>query len=338
MPGHPPGSRWKEPILRPLKRNRHILSTGGTIRPHMTRLTLLGTGGGRFATVTQERATGGIYLEDGVSLHIDPGPGSLVMMRRAKLDPMRTDGILISHCHPDHYTDAEVLLEAMTNGTHTKRGYLAASKSVLEGTGTIGPAISAYHQGAVDEVRMLVPGDEMEIGHIKVLATPADHSDPTTVGFRITTTNGDVGYVPDTFLHDDVIEANKGVRVLVVPLTRPLRARIDHHLCTEDAAVLIEGVQPEVAVLNHLGLKILREDPNMQAEWITKKSGVPTVLGEDLMRIRLAERVGIKGPGEGRSRGRRGRHRGGGDDGQGQHQGGNDDRPKEDRPPSSGPD
>lgn len=276
----------------------------------MTRLTLLGTGGGRFATVTQERATGGVYLEDGVSLHVDPGPGSLVMMRRARLDPMRTDGILVSHCHPDHYTDAEVLLEAMTNGTHTKRGYLAASRSVLEGTGTIGPAISAYHQAAVDEVRMLEPGDEMEIGHVKVLATPADHSDPTTVGFRIATTNGDVGYVPDTSLHEDVIEANKGVRVLIVPLTRPLRARIDHHLCTEDAAVLIEGVQPDVALLNHLGLKILREDPLMQADWISKKSGVPTVVGEDLMRIRMAERINIKGPGEGKRHGDMGRRRG----------------------------
>jgi len=283
----------------------------------MTRLTLLGTGGGRFATVTQERATGGIYLEDGVSLHIDPGPGSLVMMRRAKLDPMRTDGILVSHCHPDHYTDAEVLLEAMTNGTHTRRGYLGASRSVLEGTGTIGPAISAYHKAAVDEVKMLEPGDEMEIGHVRVLATPADHSDPTTVGFRIGTTNGEIGYVPDTSLHRDVIEANEGVRLLVVPLTRPLRARIDHHLCTEDAAVLIEGVQPEVAVLNHLGLKILREDPRMQADWIAKKSGVETILGEDLLRIRMAERIGFRGPGEGRGHGRRGRrggHRGGGND------------------------
>ena len=283
----------------------------------MTRLTLLGTGGGRFATVTQERATGGIYLEDGVSLHIDPGPGSLVMMRRAKLDPMRTDGILVSHCHPDHYTDAEVLLEAMTNGTHTRRGYLGASRSVLEGTGTIGPAISAYHKAAVDEVTMLEPGDEMEIGHVRVLATPADHSDPTTVGFRIGTTNGEIGYVPDTSLHRDVIEANEGVRLLVVPLTRPLRARIDHHLCTEDAAVLIEGVQPEVAVLNHLGLKILREDPRMQADWIAKKSGVETILGEDLLWIRLAERIGFRGPGEGRGHGRRGRrggHRGGGND------------------------
>jgi phosphoribosyl 1,2-cyclic phosphodiesterase len=276
----------------------------------MTRLTLLGTGGGRFTTMTQERATGGVYLEDGVSLHIDPGPGSLVMMKRARLDPMRTDSILVSHCHVDHYTDTEVLLEAMTNGTRTPRGLLAGSVSVLEGDGTIGPAISAYHRSVVGEAHALAPGDVVEVGHVKVTATPAFHSDPTTVGFRIGTTNGEVGYVPDTALDDEVIEANRGVRVLVVPLTRPLRARIDHHLCTEDAADLVAGVGPELAVLNHLGLKLLREDPEMQAEWITKKSGIETVVGQDLMRIRLTEHITIKGPGEGRSRGRRGRRRG----------------------------
>jgi ribonuclease BN (tRNA processing enzyme) len=142
---------------------------------------------------------------------------------------------------------------------------------------------------------------------VRILATPAEHGDPTTVGFRITTSNGDVGYVPDTGLAPEVIEANRGVRVLIVPLTRPLRARIDHHLCTEDAAELIEATEPEMAVLNHMGLKMLREDPEMQAEWIFKKSGVRTVVGQDLMRIRLTDRITVKGPGEGRSRGRRGR-------------------------------
>jgi phosphoribosyl 1,2-cyclic phosphodiesterase len=280
----------------------------------MTRLTLLGTGGGRFATVTQERATGGVYLEDGVSLHIDPGPGALVMMKRARLDPMRTDGILVSHCHPDHYNDTEVLLEAMTNGTRTKRGFLAASRSVLEGDGTFGPAVSEYHKAAVDQVRLVRPGDNVEIGHVQVRITPAYHSDTTTVGFRIATHNGEVGYVPDTSLCDEVIEANRGVRVLIVPLTRPLRARIDHHLCTEDAADLVEGVKPEIAILVHLGLKLLREDPGLQAEWISKKSGVRTLLGEDLMRIRMAEGLSVRRPGDRRDSHRhRGRRRGRGD-------------------------
>ena len=42
----------------------------------MVRITFLGTGGGRFATIYQARATGGFYIEDGRNLHVDPGPGA----------------------------------------------------------------------------------------------------------------------------------------------------------------------------------------------------------------------------------------------------------------------
>jgi phosphoribosyl 1,2-cyclic phosphodiesterase len=257
----------------------------------MTQLWLLGTGGGRFATIFQERATGGVYLSDGVRIHIDPGPGSLVQMRRAHLDPTKTDAVLVSHCHPDHYTDAEILVEAMTNGAKVKRGTLAGARSVIEGADGFGPAVSVYHRSKVETVRSLVPGDRLAVGSVEVVATPASHSDPTTVGFRIRTSRGEVGYVPDTALADAVVEANKGVRVLIVPLTRPLRARIEHHLCTEDAAELVAGVVPEMAVLNHFGLKMLREDPEVQAQYIEKRSGVRTIVGADLMQISMGEHV-----------------------------------------------
>jgi len=278
----------------------------------MTQLWLLGTGGGRFATIFQERATGGVYLSDGVRIHIDPGPGSLVQMRRAHLDPTKTDAVLVSHCHPDHYTDAEILVEAMTNGAKVKRGTLAGARSVIEGADGFGPAVSAYHRSKVETVRPLVPGDRLTVGGVEVVATPASHSDPTTVGFRIRTSCGEVGYVPDTALADAVVEANKGVRVLIVPLTRPLRARIDHHLCTEDAAELVAGVAPEMAVLNHFGLKMLREDPEVQAQYIEKRSGVRTIVGADLMQIGMGEHVSAHhhhGRGRGRHHGGREHHR-----------------------------
>ena len=278
----------------------------------MTHITLLGTGGGRFATIFQERATGGVYVQDGLRLHIDPGPGALVQMKRARLDPTKTDVILVSHCHPDHYTDTEILVEAMTNGARVKRGLLAASRSVLEGASGFGPAVSAYHRSKVGTVRSLVPGDSIDQGPMTIRATPASHSDPTAVGFRIKTSEGEIGYVPDTALAAPVVEANRGVRVLIVPLTRPLRARIEHHLCTEDAAELVAGVGPEIALLTHFGLKILREDPDVQAQYIQKKTGVRTVVGEDLMTLSIAERVLVRpyAPhrGGGRHRSRDGGH------------------------------
>jgi phosphoribosyl 1,2-cyclic phosphodiesterase len=280
----------------------------------MTHITLQGTGGGRFATIFQERATGGVYVQDGLRLHIDPGPGALVQMKRARLDPTKTDAILVSHCHPDHYTDAEILVEAMTGGAHVKRGLLAGSTSVLEGAAGFGPAVSAYHKSKVETVRALVPGDTIEQGPMTITATPASHSDPTAVGFRIGTSAGEVGYVPDTALAAPVVEANRGVRVLIVPLTRPLRARIDFHLCTEDAAELVAGVAPEMALLTHFGLKILREDPEVQAQYIEKKTGVRTVVGEDLMTVSIAERVLVRPHAPHRGGGR---HRGGGGGGGG---------------------
>ncbi|MDH3366035.1 MAG: MBL fold metallo-hydrolase, partial [Thermoplasmata archaeon] len=94
----------------------------------MVRITFLGTGGGRFATIYQARATGGFYIEDGRNIHVDPGPGALVRMRSVGLDPMNTHAILISHCHPDHYMDAEILIEAMTEGGTRKQGVLEASR------------------------------------------------------------------------------------------------------------------------------------------------------------------------------------------------------------------
>ena len=50
------------------------------------KLTFLGSGGGRFATITQKRMTGGFRIDDidGMNIHVDPGPGALV--ERASLD------------------------------------------------------------------------------------------------------------------------------------------------------------------------------------------------------------------------------------------------------------
>ena len=79
---------------------------------------------------TQRRRTAGIRLVLGkTQVHLDPGPGALVHSIYADLTPMRLDGVVVTHCHPDHYTDAEVLVEAMTGGTTRRGGVLAASRS-----------------------------------------------------------------------------------------------------------------------------------------------------------------------------------------------------------------
>ncbi len=251
----------------------------------MAFITFLGTGGGRFATIYQARATGGIYLEDMKNLHIDPGPGALVRMRSVGLDPLATDAIMVSHCHPDHYLDAEILIEAMTEGGTRKQGALLGSLSVIEGNGDFGPAISKYHLSKPKTVKVMEAGAKFSLKPVEISATPSAHSDTSAVGFRLQTTGGMVSYVADTQLTEQVIKAHRNARLLIACVTRPLGQRIPHHLSTEDAGYLVEKCRPELAVITHFGMRVIQENPETQAKWIEERSGVKTLAAADFMTL-----------------------------------------------------
>ncbi len=253
----------------------------------MVRITFLGTGGGRFATIYQARATGGIYIEDQRRLHIDPGPGALVRMRSVGIDPLTTDAILVSHCHPDHYLDTEILIEAMTEGGSRKQGVLLASQSVIEGNGDFGPAVSKYHLSKPKVVKVMQPFTKVSLKPLEISATPSAHSDTSSIGFKIQTSAGMVSYVSDTQLVEQVIKAHRNSRVLVACVTRPLGQRIPHHLSTEDAGYLIEKAKPELAVITHFGMRVIQENPETQAKWIEERSGVKTIAARDFMMLEL---------------------------------------------------
>ena len=204
----------------------------------MTTLRFLGTGGGRFAAILQARATGGVHLSIDDSsgrrrrFHIDPGPGALVRLLAAGLSPLETDAILVSHCHPDHYADAEILIEGMTDGGNRRQGALVASRSVLDGAGDFGPSVSRYHRAKPAIVKAVCPGDAVDLFGTRVEASFSAHSDPASVGFRIHAPEGIIGYISDTALDGRVIRAHQGSRLLILPVTRPLQMPIPYHLTT----------------------------------------------------------------------------------------------------------
>ena len=66
-------------------------------------------------------------------MHVDPGPGALTQMRRIRYDVGSTDSVVISHAHPDHYSDGPCVIEGMTRGGWVKRGHLYGSPTVIEG-------------------------------------------------------------------------------------------------------------------------------------------------------------------------------------------------------------
>lgn len=258
----------------------------------------LGTGGGRFAMITQKRRTAGIrVLGERVNLHLDPGPGALVYSVSEGLPPQRLNAVLVSHAHPDHYNDAEVLVEAMTGGGARKHGVLAASKSVLEGNSLCEPSISHYHQQLPSQLVKATPGMEFAIANLTVQATAARHSDPDTVGFRFETANyGSFAYTSDTEYFEGIGSLYRGVRLLVLCVLRPAGKPWQGHMTTADAVKIIEEAQPEKAVLTHLGMQMIFAGPEKEAKHIQEKTGVPTIAAKDGMRLHFGENIEEKAP------------------------------------------
>jgi phosphoribosyl 1,2-cyclic phosphodiesterase len=259
-----------------------------------TELTFLGTGGGRYATIYQTRSTGGLVLDTGGKrMHIDPGPGALTNMSRIGMDPTRTDAILISHCHPDHYSDAEVLIEGMCKGGITKRGELVGSVSVMEGFEGLGPRLTPYHFNMVERHTCTKPGDTLDVCGINVNVMSSLHSDRTAVGFKFHTSGGIVSYVCDTHFVEDIMIESKGSRVLILPVTRPTRARIKCHLCTEDAIRYADAIKPEMIIFTHMGVRMIQDGPEDEAARVERETGVRTIAAKDLMKVRISQNITV---------------------------------------------
>ena len=255
---------------------------------------LLGTGGGRHTTMFQARSTGGFLLktDDGI-VHLDPGPGALTNMRNIGYDLRKTDAVIVSHCHPDHYSDSSSVIEGMTYGGWVKRGSVYGTKSVIEGNDGLGPCISPYHLSICNEYFVIKEGDILNINNMKVEITKADHSDPCNVGFKFHTFEGIFSYVSDTAYSDEIASQYIGTRVLLLPVTTPTGNRIAGHLCTDDAIKFVEIVKPEIAIFIHLGIVLLKFGDDKEAKSVEDATGIKTIAGKDLMKITLDDEIKI---------------------------------------------
>ncbi len=250
----------------------------------------LGTGGGRFAIVTQRRRTGGIrILSEKANLHVDPGPGALVHSIEQRLDPRKLTGVLITHVHPDHANDGNVMLEAMTGGAVKRQGFLVCARSVTRGNETVDPVVSKYHRKLPSMVAELKAGEKVSIGGFEIEAVKAVHYDPDTIGFKVRLPEGEtLGYTSDTEYFEGVGEAYRSVDLLILCSMRPRGAPLRWHMSVDDAVKILEEARPRRAVLTHFGMKMLYDtSPQEEARYVEKVTGVPTQAAEDNMKIKV---------------------------------------------------
>jgi phosphoribosyl 1,2-cyclic phosphodiesterase len=236
-------------------------------------------------------------MSEGLNLHLDPGPGALVHSINEGLSPQKLNAVFVSHCHPDHYTDAEVLIEGMTRGMTQKRGSLVADRSVLRGSIVCGPSISKYHQRMTEQTIEAVPRLKFRLGNIDIFVTQARHTDPDAVGFRFESEeSGSFAYTSDTEYFEGISKYYEGVRLLLLCVMRPAGKPWKGHMTTNDAIKIVEETRPEQAVLTHLGMRMLLRGPEKEARLIKEETGVATIAAMDGIRVTFGKTISLRLP------------------------------------------
>ncbi len=250
------------------------------------KITFLGTGGGRFSTISQRRMTGGFRIDNlnGKNLHVDPGPGALVRTYQFGLDPRKLDGIFISHAHIDHCTDAEILIESMTKGMTRNKGSIIGCESVFNGFEQFGPCISNYHKSKSKNI-ILKPHTKKKFNNLTIKGTKTIHGDSTGVGFFIDSKDIKISYTSDTQYFDKLYTYHEGSDILIASVLRSGDKFIRGHMCSETFKKLLNEVQPKLAIMTHFGLEMINTNPLKEAKKITKQTGIKTLAAYDGMKI-----------------------------------------------------
>lgn len=247
-------------------------------------IVFLGTGGGRINLINQVRGTGGFVVSGTRNIHVDPGPGALLAMKNLHLSPLKTEIMVVTHCHIDHCSDAAVLIEGMSHFGLEKKGTLIAASDFLEGT-TNGPRISVFHYSRLEKVVKALPGKSYEFEGGKFNFKKGVHEGFPAFGFVLEMDGKKIGYTGDTEKYEGMEEAYDGCDLLILNAMKPDEDQYEGHLTSEEASQLIGRVQPKLAILTHMGIKMQNYPAEKKAQEIEEETGVKVIAATDGLRI-----------------------------------------------------
>ncbi|MCS7240543.1 MAG: MBL fold metallo-hydrolase [Candidatus Bipolaricaulota bacterium] len=249
----------------------------------------LGTAGARFVVARQLRFSAGTWLElSGTQLLLDPGPGTLLRCRKVRppLEPRELSGIILSHKHLDHSTDVNIMIETMADGGLKRRGVLLAPQDALEGDD---PVVLRYVRSFLERIEAFQDGKVYEIGKAKIKPVPHNHGQVETYGVIIEAEEGRLGFVVDTRFFPELPEIYAGCRLLVInTVLREWNPDVDH-LSFPEALEIVKAVRPNLAVLTHFGMTMLRDKPWELAAEASEKLGLKVVAAADGMTVEATD-------------------------------------------------
>ncbi len=238
-------------------------------KPEENFIKFLGTAGARFVMIRQLRHSGGLWVNSrGTNILIDPGPGSIVhcAKSRPKLDPGKLDAIILTHRHLDHCGDINVMIEAMTDGGFKKRGVVFCPADALTGD----PVIFKYIRGFPAKIEVISANQKYQVNNFEFETSPRHMHRAETYGLKFKINGQSAGLLTDTRYFPELADFYI-VKTLIAGVVFPEpRPEIDH-LSLADLRVLLPALKPAKTVLTHFGMGMLKANPRLAAEKLSKE-------------------------------------------------------------------
>ncbi len=252
----------------------------------MSSIIFLGTAGSNAVMAKQVRSSGGIILQlDELQLHLDPGPGALNKAKEYGINLAHNTAVLVSHNHLNHCNDLNAVIDAMTHSGLEHHGIVLGSKSVLQPFDGTHPFLTRYHRSLVEKVIPLEKSHKVGIELIEINALPAEHTDPTALGFKFFCPRFTLSYSGDTMLTPHLLDGLAGSDIVILNVPFPGNKATAMNLDTEAAITIVAKVKPKLAILTHFGIEMIKADPMNEARDVQRATGVPTIAATDGLKI-----------------------------------------------------
>lgn len=244
----------------------------------------MGTAGARYVVARQLRASGGLLLfVNGEITLIDPGPGTLVHLSKNRINPEKIKNIIVTHKHLDHSADLNILCDALTEGGFKRRGKLFITEESLK-EGILLP----YLRDNLEEIHLLKEHEYYCSGALQFKTTCKLLHNAENYGFQFLLSSGKrLGLISDTAYFEELKKEFEGCDYLIINLVRFEAKEGVLHLSVQDAKRLLSYLKPEMTIITHFGMTMLRSKPSLVAKTMSEELGLKVISAFDNMRVSL---------------------------------------------------
>ncbi|MFN3921168.1 MAG: MBL fold metallo-hydrolase [Caldimicrobium sp.] len=250
----------------------------------MLEILFLGTAGARYVVAKQLRASGGLLLKSNSEfLLMDPGPGSLVYLAKHKIPLEKISTLLVSHKHLDHSADLNIIVDALTEGGFKKRGRLFLPEEVIK-EGLLLP----YLQNNLKEIVFLKEKLFYNSGPFSFSTTCKLKHEAEIYGFIFELeAQQKLGFLFDTAYFDELVEEYRDCTYLIINVVRFEPKEGVLHLSVPEVKKLLQILRPELTILTHFGMTMLKANPSKVAQSLSQELNLRILAAYDGMRIGL---------------------------------------------------